>query len=397
MVDKYQGTDETLCCLQSSLALAQNYRLDGLCRTIPDVSGALVGNDQETLQTVCMPLFRKDAPQLAAQLSKGECRKLLQEYSTSLLRALTVLASHESQVIKKQAGVDADCQTMVTILAPPESFDVGHAMHQLQATIVGDHSATTLRKLQAFARQDPNPIDTFLRHQEAGYDQARLQLRDNSQDAEEVNEAGKKAFQAQNYWTAELYWKRATELSDRKVAKYFTNLACVRIRLGRYLRSYQLGYRTLGHDMLQAAVQDAKTAVELDRGLERGYQRQVEALLARGRYEHAMEAYRVIRTALTKIDTPSPRLLDLERTAKTHARLWLPVASAPTIPAKLHAALCHLRRVVVESWAAHDDTEVLQVAGDRIVDGVFTVRAVVYLFYTEYATWQRQKKPSVGN
>lgn len=387
----YHGTDplcKQFCGLQQK---AKRYHLHDLEMLIPELVCAVQGgNDDEILQSSCMLI--KGGPTVPPT-SREECILVFQKYCHEIERAL--VAFTDRKIARAWSKQDGSTRWIFAVLCPKTKFDMAHEIQRYRVALedIFDKEEQRRRFLRFGAEK---PIDKYLRAEEAGFADAVVHSAKLA-DAEIANECGKKAWKKGNKWTAELYWQRAREIG--REAKYYSNLSFIRIVLGRFLRSYQLGYRELANDMLEQAVKDAQVAVEIDPTFQRAYQRLVEALLALGPYERAMEACRIIAKAKVAIPEKSlsPALLRLEDTTKNNARRWLPVQASSdgsTIPKTLDTAISNLRCCVVASLAVDDpliSVEEMKKLAARIVDAAWAVLGAIQLIYMRQMQWEREK------
>jgi tetratricopeptide (TPR) repeat protein len=390
----YDGPDPTCrkyCVLRKK---AKKYHLQELDLLIPELVGAVHSKSPKALADSC---FATQMGGLISPPSPQECLSKLAQHCDWVEKALQAFS--DRKIARAWSQKDDISLWVLTTLAPKSKFDMGHAMQQINSSMTkamqqkNNRADPWEKKFQDFKAN--KPIDKYLRVKESGY-QTAVRFASQLTDAETANDCGKKAWKAGKKWTAELYWQRATELGSG--AKYYSNLAFVRIHLGRFLRSYHLGYRDLAAEMLEQAIKDAQASVELDPTFQRAYQRWAEALLALGPYDRAMEAYRVLakaKEATIKEDLSAP-LAQLQEAAKINARRWLPVAlSSSTIPKTLHTALANLRSVVVASLAIDDplttDEDIKQ-AAEKIVDAAWAVRGAIQLVYMRWSQWEREKE-----
>lgn len=387
----YDGSDPTCRKYCSHYECAKRYHLQELERSIPEIFCALHTSEPKALSGAYMTLYGMGRPP-----SPPECRCAIQKHCEWLEKAFTAFS--DKSVAKAWARDSAVSVWLITVLGPKSKFDLGHDMHQMsnaQMSIFQKGYNDEQRK-QFREFEDEKPIDKCQRAEEEGYAKAARHAA-HLTNAEIANEYGKKAWVKSKKWTAELYWKKATDLGSE--AKYYSNLAVVRIHLGRYLRSIQVGYRELATKMLEQAVRDAKAATTIDPHFQRAYQRWAEALLALGPYDRAMEAYRILSKGMELVENISGTIIQLQETAKINARRWLPVASsASSIPATLHAALANLRSAVVGSLAVNQFTdEEMRKAADKITDAAWATRGAIGLLYMRRAQWEREKSIASGD
>ncbi|CAB9508247.1 expressed unknown protein [Seminavis robusta] len=290
-------------------------------------------------------------------------------------------------------------QHATSLLASRGIFDMGLQVFRVQHNFLERVAQENNHKTEADIRklEKQKPLDNEHRKMEVGFEKAK-KLAASLVDAEQANELGKQAWRDKFMWRAELFWERATQLSpNSSQAKYWSNLAFVRIHIGRYLRSLVIGYRVLAQNMIEAALLAAEQSVQIDPMWERGYQRAAEAHLALGPYDHALDAYRILQKAMNTIDHPGAALKNLHKTTKERARLWFSLLKvAPnqsTIPRLLESALTDLRIAVAQSLGNHGNGN-MQRAGDRVVEQVALVHAVLQLIYLRRSQWARE---SVGS
>jgi tetratricopeptide (TPR) repeat protein len=396
----YNGSDPTCRKYCSLYESAKRYHLQDLERVIPEVVSALHANDPNSLAASYMTLYNLAGP--PQNHSPQEYRQKIETHCDWLEKVIGAFSDRNlaSALSRKN---DKICSWLITVLGPQGQFDVGHNLHQMQNTMTsgfqGKDGKDGKQRQKFMDFEAENPIEKYQRNKQEGYTEA---VRHAAQltNAETANEYGKKAWVKSKKWTAELYWEKATELAPGE-AKYFSNLAHVRVHLGRYLRSIEVGYRNLATRMLEQAVNDAKMSAELDPQFERAYQRWAEALLALGPYDRAMEACRVLSRGMEQeTGNSSSVLVQLLQTAKTNARRWLPVASlAPTtIPATLHAALANLRSAVVACLAVEQLTdEEIRNGADSITDAAWAVRGALELVYLRRDQWELEKQAASGD
>jgi hypothetical protein len=210
--------------------------------------------------------------------SKDKLRKKFKEYTAVLQRAF---------------DNENDAKHFLRLLGSKGQFDF---MHEIQ--IIKEHFE--------FSMSTGNALDTLPRSEEEGYNPAVNRTKDCT-DGKEANEMTKKAFVTKKIWTAELWWKKAIDLSNNNNVKYYSNLSMLQIKIGRYLRSsINVGYRGRAKKYLRDAV---KRGIEIDpENWERSYQRGVQSYFALSPYEHALDAMKLLKKAFDSINEPSDTL-----------------------------------------------------------------------------------------
>lgn len=294
----------------------------------------------------------------------------------------------------------------IQFIGPMGGFDIQHAIQLTQEKLskaavssAGGVHVATLEK--DFERGDPL---SALRNKEHGYTSATTQAND-CMSAEEAGSLAKDAFHRKMMWTAELWWERAIDL-DETHARHFSNLAMLYIKIGRYLRSMQVGYRGLATRYLEKAVESAKQGIAADPFWERSYQRGAEAYLALGSYERAIDALKLLKPAFEREGhvLPSDELNALRAKARTNATAWLSLRAIPgrtTIAETIEVSLENLRKVVVQSFPLGFKTDKLlppskQIAtlGDDIVGALNITLGALQLMYTRRLEWEVQYRQS---
>ncbi|KAL7536584.1 hypothetical protein ACHAWF_005509 [Thalassiosira exigua] len=286
----------------------------------------------------------------------------------------------------------------ILLIGPIGRFDIQHMAHMTQERMlkkVKKGSSATLE--QEFEAGDPL---SALRNEENGYPLALTKAND-CVSAGEADALAKKAFEEKRLWTAELWWEKAITL-DQSNAKYYSNLATLYIKIGRYLRSMEIGYRGLATRYIENAVASAKKGIVVDPSWERSYERGSQAYFALGPYERAIDALKLLKPAFGKDCTliPSEKLKALHFKAKTNARAWLSLRVIPgrtTIPEAIESALENLRKVIIQSFPLCFRTdkilppsEGLAKAGDDIVDALNVTLGTLQLMYTKRLDWEVQ-------
>lgn len=351
-------------------------------------------------------------------------RKGFQDYAIFLERSFSLeIFQHIPNDMREEFA-----RNTIKMLGPESKFDEAHKMQSMQemmrlsmqtaglgaAKKVGNANtqnsdgqvqAPTTDAMDPIKMEEEfeatNPIQIHHQDVEPGYKDAVKQIFQYKEkgDAQKFYEMGRNAWRLRRKWTAEICFDRATFL-DPTHAKYFSNLATVRISLGRFLRSREIGYRRLAANLIRHAIKAAEMGMEVDPSWERTYQRAAEAYLTLGPYEHALDACRVLKKAMDVLEHPSEVLVELQSKAKRNAMLWCSLKVIPnktTVPQIIEAALHSLRYVVMCSFPIcyKDDPldeEEVEKAGDQIAHAILAAHGALQLMYLRRTDWEVQSR-----
>lgn len=402
-------SDALLQSLVSSRDKAKQYDLFELAPHLDSMILALAGKSKSHIacQRICYtgidPSTIDGKPLNYAALRDG-----FNDYATLLSKSFSQEIFHRiPNDMKEEFG-----KNTMKMLGPESKFDEAHKMQSMQEMMrlsmksAGMGMDSDPQKSETeFGNNDP--VQLYHKDKEAGYAQVSTKINKchNLSDAKHVYELGRMAWMKKKNWTAEMCWEKASQL-DSSQAKYFSNLATARINLGRYLRSLQVGYRSLASTLLKDAVKVAEKGMEVDPSWERSYQRAAEAYLTLGPYEHSLDACRVLKKAMDHISEPSDTLMQLQIKAKTNARHWCSLKVRPgetTIPKILDSSLHNLRCAVMKSFPLcynyneHNPPtstckEEIAKVGDEIADAIISVKAALQLIFLRRIDWEKQSK-----
>jgi len=384
-VDESTITDPISLSFLSLRDEAKNQNLFELEMFLTEIVLVIVSGSNEHLERL-YEMFRREGiftSQCDRSLNKKTMLWGLELFRNEVSEAMELF--RDSKVADSVSRNEQTTRSVVELLASKSLFDYGHEMHRIQQVVMevsGDESDRKMREFHA-----EKPLDKYQRADEPGFAAATKQAQYVTC-AHEANELGKNAFRAKCLWTAELFWNKAAELGTE--AKYWSNLAFIRIQLGRYVPSLGIGYRQSSTQLLEAAIMDAAKGIDVDPLWERAYQRKAEAHLAIGPYDHAMDACRILKQAVEAVEKPSNALLELYEKANHNARLWCTLMFRPdaTIPQCVHSSLMNLRSRLVRCLPATLSDEELRTSGDEIVNAITIVRGVLQLIYLRRDQWR---------
>ena len=387
---------EVLRCRQ----LAREYDLFELETQLSKMLQALNGDTPahlESQRSICANIL--DLKEGVVKSWDGET--LRKEYANYISKLGSML----------KTGYDGcgSCRDFIRLIGSTGNFDIQHMIqlhtkHMVQLTQTAWSSAGSVNVATLEQELETgNPLSA-LRNKEDGYKSA-LTKANGCMSAEEAGALAKKAFHEKYVWTAELWWKRAANL-DTTNAKHFSNLAMLYIKIGRYLRSIEVGYRGLATRYLEKAVDSAKKGIAADPLWERSYQRGAEAYFALGFYERALDALKFLKPIFCQEGQllPSDRLIALRAKAKANATAWLSLRAIPgktSIAETIELSLENLRKVVVQSFPLGFKTDKLlppskqiATAGDTIVGALNVTLGALQLMYTKRLEWEAQCRNS---
>lgn len=383
--------DDALCqSLINSRKLARDYELVDLHRLLEELLRALGGNTRRHIkcQRSSVSLVTGGVSDESRSWSSETLKTKYSDY------AITLKAAFESPETLPTKAV-------YQLLGPKSNFDLQHYVKRMEESMFLNMMKEDVAKIQTDFEQG-DPIQTNLRTKEIGYSSALTKVK-NCNNAQEADALAKKAFSNRKIWTAELWWEKAIEL-DETVAKYFSNLATLYIKIGRYLRSISIGYRGLATQYLERAVAIAKKGISVDKSWERSFQRGAEALFAIGNYEHAIDVLKLLKPALDNENNLglSDELKRLQSKAKSNATAWLSLRVIPgktTVPQTINKSLENLRKVVIKQFSICRNeslqslsSETLMKAGDDIADAVQLTLGALQLMYTRRLDWEIQSR-----
>lgn len=386
--------DDALCqSLINSRKLARDYELGDLHKLLEELLRVLGGNtrNHRLCQRSSVSLVTGGVIDKSKSWSSETLKRKYSEY------AITLKAAFE-------APETLPTKAVYQLLGPKNNFDQQHFLQSMQESMflhMGHNLKEDVAKIQTDFEQG-DPIQTNLRTKEIGYSSALTKVK-KCNNAQEADALAKKAFSNRKIWTAELWWEKAIEL-DETVAKYFSNLATLYIKIGRYLRSISIGYRGLATQYLERAVAIAKKGIAVDKSWERSFQRGAEALFAIGNYEHAMDVLKLLKPALDNENNLglSDELKRLQSKAQSNATAWLSLRVIPgktTVPQIINKSLENLRKVVIKQFSIcrneslqSPSSETLMKAGDDIADAVQLTLGALQLMYTRRLDWEIQSQ-----
>mmetsp|Transcript_16338 Transcript_16338/g.24420 ORF Transcript_16338/g.24420 Transcript_16338/m.24420 type:complete len:893 (-) Transcript_16338:209-2887(-) len=394
--DAIASSTNPLCLAMIELKnSAEKFDLTELAYYLADPVCSLARDDFTHLKAQQMHLETITMQKRGRQMTKEELKNSWTEYIDQTSKIFQ--AYKNKSYALKLAEYSRKNNRVFKTLAPMGKFDYAHMQQSMSGKMISKMkkgNRTSARQLEIqFEAEDP--IDNFQRAKEPSYTPLKEKLLNDIKDAEEANDFAKDSFAKKKYWTAEMLWKKAIEL-DGSVPKYYSNMALVRIRLGRNLRSQIIGYRGLASEFLNKAVADAMTGYEIDPQWERAYQRAAEAYLAIGPYDHAMDACRVLKIAVETIAEPSKNLLALYEKAKNNYRIWcsyMTVPGQPTIPQIIDESIRNLKVAVVRSFAIDGvPAEDIAQAGDAVAEAATAVNAALQMIYLHRSRWEKESE-----